>query len=78
MQVICPKCGNKGLLQTITQRYHRVRHTIKIPYFSMFIHKMCYNRDFAYCRVDTHWALEQFDAENKRYNEYLKELLQRQ
>lgn len=78
MQVTCPQCDKIGLLQTITPRYHRVRHTVKIPYFSSFVNKMCYDRDFTYCRVDSSWAEQQFDAEKKREEEYLKKLFQRQ
>lgn len=75
MQVECHECGKIGLLQTITPRYHRVRHTIKKPYFSSDARKICYNRQFTYCRVHTQWAEELINAEKKREEAEYKRIM---
>jgi hypothetical protein len=72
IQVNCPKCSKTGLLQTITPRFHRIRHTIKVPYFSRGVDRICYNREFVYCRVETEWAIQQLENERLR-NEALEE-----
>lgn len=78
MQVTCPKCDKKGLLQTITPRYHRVRHSIVTKQYGTLNGRPYNDRTFTYCRVTTDWAQQQFDAEKKREEEYLKKLFQRQ
>jgi len=75
MQVTCPHCGERGLLQKITPRYYRVRHTIKLPYYSNYAGRMCYNRDFSYCRVSTEWAMEQYEAKRSMDEAELRRLL---
>jgi hypothetical protein len=68
MLVNCPQCGKVGLLQQITPRYHRIRHSIITTHNGKRngnggIYK---TRDFSYCRVSTNWALEQINAEKQR------------
>jgi hypothetical protein len=75
VQIECSQCGKIGLLQKITNRYYRVRHTVKRPYHSIDLERECYNRDFTYCRVPTGWAEEQINNEKLREEEYLRKLL---
>jgi hypothetical protein len=68
MQIKCPLCGKVGLLQTITPRFHRIRHSIITVFESRIngnggVYK---TRDFSYCRVSTEWALIQINAEREK------------
>lgn len=77
MQVICPHCGKRGLLQTNSPRYHRIRHSV------ITIHQGRTNgnggqyktRDFTYCRVPTSWAEEQINAERQREQEAYRRIM---
>jgi len=73
MQVTCPQCGKMGLLQTITPRYYRIRHSIVTQHITYF-GKLFNIRTFSYHRVSTEWAKQQFNAEKQKYEEFLKEL----
>lgn len=76
MQVICPQCGKVGLLQQITKRYHRVRHSVITQHVTSF--GKCFNiRTFTYCRVSTEWAEQQINNEKQKEEAYLKELFER-
>ncbi len=77
MRVTCPKCGKIGLLQKITPRYHRIRHTAKIPFTSCLTGKGCYHRHFTYCRVESSWAEQQLDTERQREEAFYKKWLEK-
>ncbi|HMK94314.1 MAG TPA: hypothetical protein VK536_02820 [Candidatus Limnocylindrales bacterium] len=79
MQVICPQCGERGLLQKITPRYYRVRHSIVTEYPGRLngVGKPYRVRTFTNCRVPTEWAEEQYKAEEEKYQEFLRELFAR-
>jgi hypothetical protein len=62
MQVICSQCGEVGLLQKITPRYYRVRHSISSQLRSDY-GKLFNHRTFSYHRVSTEWALQQISDE---------------
>jgi hypothetical protein len=74
MQVDCPVCAKVGLLQKITPRYFRIRHSLKDPHYSPYWGRTYYTRHFTYCRVATEWAQEQINNEKQRQEESLKQL----
>jgi hypothetical protein len=66
MQVICPQCGKVGLLQKITPRYYRIRHSFTTNHFGTLTGRPYNKRNFTYCRVETSWAEQQINAEKQR------------
>ena len=77
MQVICPICGEIGLIQTITPRYHRIRHSLITQHFTSFV-KPFNVRTFSYHRVSTEWAEQQINSQRQKEEECLRQMLQRQ
>jgi len=75
MQVTCSQCEKVGLLQKITPRYYRVRHSIVIRKYGLL--GSFNDRIFTYCRVSTEWAEQQIENERLREEAYLKELFAR-
>jgi hypothetical protein len=66
MLVKCKECKEVGLLQTITPRYHRVRHHYYTNEVGTLTGRHFRIRHFKYHRVSTEWALEQINAERQR------------
>jgi hypothetical protein len=76
MQVECTECGKVGLLQKITPRYFRIRHSTVTHHIALFGRP--YNRrNFSYCRVSTEWAEHKIKEEQLKEETELRELLSR-
>jgi hypothetical protein len=75
MQVTCPECGKVGLLQKITPRYYRIRHSVNTWHIAEWTKKQFKKRTFTYCRVLTEWAEEQVRIEKLREAEELRKIL---
>ncbi len=75
MLVICV-CGKIGLLQQMTPKYFRVRHTTKVPYFSKSMRRLCYHRHFTYCKVSVEWAQKKIAETKEQEMEELKKMLE--
>jgi hypothetical protein len=75
MQVLCPICGKVGLLQEITPRYYRVRHSVVKSYIHPKTRSPYKDRSFTYCRVLTEWALQQIEEEKTKKESELNKIL---